>query len=137
MSITSFQLSINNATWIDCNSDFTLNSLPDIIPDDLAIANSLSNLFQCPIGARGRTFQPTYGSLWLQFLQEPIDGVTAQAMWAAMIQAISKWEPRVQLDYTNTKVTPDLTIPGYRVVITGTNLVTKTPITVQFTETAS
>lgn len=135
MTITPYQLSLQGATWIDVNTNFTVNNLPDRLPDHLAISlASLFNLFNCPIGARGKIFQPEYGSEWYYFLQEPVDGITAAKMRIAMIQAISRWEPRITLDYSRTKIIADPTLPGYQVTIAGIDTITKTPITAQFTE---
>jgi phage baseplate assembly protein W len=135
---TAYQISTAGATWIDVNTDVTQNTLPDRLPDTLAITRcSLINLFNCPIGSRGRIFQPTYGSMWYQFLQEPIDDITAGNMRIAMIQAISKWEPRITLDYSNTSITPDLTIPGYVVKISGTDSTSGDVVSMQFTQDLS
>lgn len=117
MQVTSYQISLDGATWIDANSSFTQNGLPDLLPDMLAIQNSLNNILNCPIGARGRIFQPTYGSLWYQFIQEPIDQVTANKMQMATIQAIQTWEPRIQVDNSGSYILPDYSLPGYNVRI--------------------
>ena len=132
---TVYQLSLNGITWRDVNTQFTQNAYPDILPDDLAISNSLFNLFNCPIGARGRIFSPTYGSLWSQYLQEPIDAVTANSMWISMIQSIAKWEPRIKLNYGQTSIIPDLSIPGYQVRISGINPISNQSINIGFTST--
>lgn len=134
MAITNFQLSLNGATWIDANSQFSQNTLPDRIPDALSIQNSLYNLFNCHIGARGKIFQPEYGSEWNQFLQEPIDDITSAKMYIAMVQAIKRWEPRIILDYSNTSITADTSIPGYQVKIAGFDTLSKDPINISFTE---
>lgn len=116
-TVTNYQVNLTGATWIDANSLFTIDGLPDRIPDVLAINNSLFNILNCPIGGRGRIFQPTYGSLWYQFLQEPIDQITANKMQMATIQAIQRWEPRIQVDNANSFINPDYTLPGYQVRI--------------------
>jgi phage baseplate assembly protein W len=116
-TVTNYMISIESATWIDVNSQFTLNSMPDLLPDALAVQNSLYNILNCPIGARGRIFQPTYGSLWYQFLQEPIDQTTANKMHMSTIQAIQTWEPRITVDIANSYINPDYTLPGYDVRI--------------------
>ena len=134
MTVTAYQLSLNGAVWIDSNSRFTIDTLPDRLPDDFAIINALGNLLNCPIGARGKIFQPEYGSEWQFYLQEPIDAITSGKMFIAMVQVIARWEPRITLDYSKTFVTPDTTIPGYIVQISGTNNITKAPFTVNFTE---
>jgi phage baseplate assembly protein W len=115
--ITQFQLSLAGATWIDLNSQFGQNTLPDRLPDGQALQNDLNNLLSCWIGGRSRTFQPEYGSMWYQFLQEPIDQSTANKMQMAMIQALARWEPRITVDFGNSYITPDLTLPGYQVRI--------------------
>lgn len=131
-TVTNYQLSLDGATWIDVNSLFTINWMPDRLPDELAVQNSLYNLFNCPIGARARTFQPDYGSLWYQFLQEPLDQTTGNKMQVAQIQAIARWEPRITIDFSNSFVTPDLTLPGYQVRIAFTINLSGKPSSVQF-----
>lgn len=133
MQITNYQISLNGSTWRDVSSKFTQDAYPDMLPDDLAIQNSLYNLFNCPIGARGRIFEPEYGSLWYQYLNEPIDIMTANSMWVSMIQAISRWEPRITLDNSGTSIVPDLTIPGYVVTIKGTDPISSQSISISFT----
>jgi hypothetical protein len=115
--ITNYQLQTTGALWIDVNSLFTINGMPDLCPNVLAVQNSLYNLFNCPIGARSRIFQPTYGSLWYQFLQEPLDQTTANKMQVSMIQAIATWEPRITVDNSNSFISPNMSYPGYDVQI--------------------
>ncbi|MGD0511397.1 MAG: GPW/gp25 family protein [Candidatus Micrarchaeaceae archaeon] len=117
-AISNFQISLQGATWVDFNTLYTANNLPDRLPDTLAITyGSLVNLFNCSIGQRSRIFQPQYGMLWLEFLQEPIDQITANKMQMGMLQALAKWEPRIQVNMGSSYVTPDLTLPGYQVGI--------------------
>ncbi len=118
MAITNY--SLVGATWVDVNSNFTLDGNPDLLPDVPAIGNSLYNLFQCPIGSRGRIFQPTYGSLWWQFIHEPLDPITATKMQMASIGAIQSWEPRIQINVSDTYINPNYTLPGYDVRISYT-----------------
>jgi phage baseplate assembly protein W len=117
VQLTNFQTSLSSATWIDASSTFTLDTKPDLLPDALAVNNSLYNLFNCPVGGRGRIFQPEYGTYWYQFLQEPIDQVTANQMKISMIQAIARWEPRINIDTSNSFIQPDFSLPGYNVRI--------------------
>ena len=116
-TITSYQISLDGATWIDVNSNFTINTLPDRLPDVLAVQNSLYNLLNCVIGGRSRIFQPEYGTMLYQFLQEPLDQSTANQIQVAFLQAISRWEPRIKVDFTNSYVNADNTLPGYNVRI--------------------
>jgi phage baseplate assembly protein W len=122
--ITNFQFSTVGATWVDANSQYTQNNQPDRIPDAYAISNSIYNILNCAIGGRGRIFQPTYGSLWYQFLQEPIDQVTSNKMNLSTIQALARWEPRILIDNSNSYVQPNYSLPGYNVQIAFTVLLT-------------
>lgn len=132
--ITNFQVSLNGAAWVDLSSTFTVDNLPDRLPNDLAISNSLYNLFKCPIGARGRTFQPTYGCDLYYLLQEPIDVITATKIRIVLIQAVIKWEPRLKFIYEQCSVTPDYTIPGYTIRLAGVDTVSGLTMNVQFTQ---
>ena len=107
---------LSDAVWVDSNPNFTQGPLPDQLPDAAAVMSSgLLNLFGCPVGARGRTFQPEYGIFWLNYLQEPINRITARSMTMGMFQAIKRWEPRIQIDQSYSNIIPDLNIPGYRI----------------------
>jgi phage baseplate assembly protein W len=115
--LTQYQTDISNATWIDVNSRFTIDANPDRLPDVQAINNSLFNLLNCAIGARGRIFQPEYGTLLYQFLQEPLDNSTARKMRTSFLQAIARWEPRITVDQGNSYVRVNEQLPGYEVRI--------------------
>lgn len=119
------QVSLVNATWIDVNTGVTVNGLPDRLPDEQAIVlSSLYNLLGCPIGGRSRTFQPTYGTILYHMLQEPLDDQSAEALRMGLIQAIGKWEPRIKLDYSQTGVWPDYDLPGFRIRLAFTLILT-------------
>lgn len=117
MTVSNYSLSLVNATFIDVNTNFTQDGQPDLLPDVAAVNTALYNLFHCPIGARGRIFQPTYGSLWWEWLQEPIDEITADKMRMSTIQAIQTWEPRIQVNLDASTITPNYSLPGYDVRI--------------------
>jgi phage baseplate assembly protein W len=130
---TNYQLSIANALWVDVNTQYTVNALPDRVTDARAvITSSLFNLFNCMPGQRSRIFQPTYGSLWLQFLQEPLNDLTAQKMYIYMLKAIKQWEPRIVVDSTNTSIEPNTALPGYEVRIAFSMLGTSNSQQLQF-----
>lgn len=115
---TGYQLDVGvGATWIDVNSQFTVDSNPDRLPDVLAVANSIYNLLNSPLGSRSRIFQPEYGASLYQFIQEPLDDSTAKKIRIGFIQAIARWEPRVTIDMANSSVTPNTSTFGYDVVI--------------------
>jgi phage baseplate assembly protein W len=116
-SLVPFEKRSVGATWLDVNTRVG-NGLPILVPDRLAIRNSLQNLFACPIGARGRIFQPKYGTLIYNLLHEPADNTTASKISASLIQAIARWEPRIRIDVHNTSVVYRQAIFGYVVTIT-------------------
>lgn len=122
MQITRAQLRIDGATWVDVNTNVGRNGLPDRLPDSLAIRySSLFNILSCPIGGRGRTFQPRYGSILYELLQEPLDAQTAVEIRIGLLQAIQKWEPRITMDFSRSSVVPDYNLPGYKIKIVFTD----------------
>lgn len=104
-----------DTVWLDLNSLMGINTKPDLLPNFSAIFNSLYNLFSCPIGSRGPIFEPEYGTILYKLLHEPLDYMTANKIRVALIQAIQRWEPRIELDMANTSVVPDYALPGYRI----------------------
>lgn len=97
-------LKTSDAIWLDVNTLISVSPLPDLVPDVQAINNSIYNLFRCPIGARGPIFQPEYGSGLMALLHEPLDTITANKIKMFLFQAIQRWEPRINLDMTNSYV---------------------------------
>lgn len=105
----------SNVVWLDVNSRLSQNGRPDLLPNIRALMNSLFNLFQCPIGARGPIFEPEYGSILYSMLQEPLDLISSNKIKAGVIQAIQRWEPRIEVDIMNTFVMPDYNRNAFRV----------------------
>ena len=130
--LINYSSSSAGATWLDVNTDDGLNANSLLVPDIQAINNSLTNLFRCPIGSRGKTFQPTYGTYLYQFLQEPMDDQTTNKVRASLIQSIEYWEPRIQLDYGNTTVQAVPSLPGYVIRISYYYRVTSQYVTTTF-----
>lgn len=113
-----YSITLTNANFVDTNTNYTKNQFPDRVPDMASVMQSgLWNLFNCPIGARGRIFEPEYGSLWYQFIHEWMDDVTAAQMRIAMVQAIQRWEPRVTVILQDTYIRQRLDLPGFEVRI--------------------
>ena len=106
-----------NVIWLDVNTNLGNNGKTDLLPDVQAINNSLYNLIRCPIGARGPIGQPEYGTLIYYYLQEPCDYITANKIRITFIQAIQRWEPRIQLDMARTQIIPDFDNGTYWVQI--------------------
>ena len=97
-----------NVTWLDVNTRLGTGNSPDLLPEVMAINNSLYNLFRCPIGARGPIFQPEYGAYLLTLLHEPLDLITSNKIRMYLIQASQRWEPRIKINMGLTTVFPDL-----------------------------
>lgn len=132
-SMTKHQSRIDGATWLDVNPLFTVNLRPERLPDAQSVLySSFFNLMNCPVGARGRIFQPEYGSSLLWFLQEPINNNTAQQIRMSIMQTFGRWEPRIQVDYANTQIVPDYTLPGYRIRLSGTFKISKQYVSIDF-----
>jgi phage baseplate assembly protein W len=96
-----------DVVWLDVNSRIATNGKPDLLPNIQAINNSLFNLFATPIGTRGPIFQPEYGTGLYHILHEPLDLITSNKIKIVLIQAIQRWEPRIELDLNRTTVAPD------------------------------
>lgn len=104
--------------YIDVNPDPTGNGYGDLLYGEAAVVvGSIRNMFACPIGDRGRIFQPTYGTWLYQLLQEPLDAITAHKIEIALIQSIQNWEPRIEILAGLTSVNEDYQLPGYLIVV--------------------
>ncbi len=53
-----------------------------------------------------RVMLPLFGSRILDFIFEPLDHITCALLRFELIDAISKWEPRIILDRKNTSIIP-------------------------------
>ena len=102
--------------YSDLNRDFGSDG-PDVLFDSVAISQSLHNLFSTTIGEAGPIFNPEFGSLLPQLLQEPMDSITEFKLRGATIQAVQRWEPRVHIDNSNTSVYADVQNMAYHVTI--------------------
>lgn len=117
-SLTKYQKDINNATWIDVNPDYPQSTAPERLSDLQSVSIcSIPVLLSCAIGDRGGIFEPDYGSDLYWFLQEPIHESTCYKIRTSIINTIQKWEPRVEIDMSQTIVEPDMSLPGYRLTI--------------------
>tara|TARA_R110000868_G_scaffold250424_1_gene507004 strand:+ start:2974 stop:3474 length:501 start_codon:yes stop_codon:yes gene_type:complete len=73
--------------------------------DELAIRNSLRNLFNTRPGQR--FLFPLYGLDLYQYLFESITPTTASLIGNAIVSAVKKYEPRVALQSCNITPNPD------------------------------
>lgn len=94
-------------------TNVTLDS--ELVDNEKAIKNSLYNILTTPLGSRYR--EPEYGSRLQHFLYEPTDRDTAFQLEALLVQAIERWEPRIQIVRPQTKVVP-IRSGGFDITIT-------------------
>ena len=67
-----------------------------------------SSIFTIVSTTKGnRLFRPDFGSNIENLLFDPMDDYTTFAIKEALIDSISKWEPRIVLDKVNSSVIPD------------------------------
>lgn len=100
----------------DINTLVGQNRKRELVANDEAIRNSLYNLMTTPIGSRYR--QPDYGSRLHQFIHEPVTDDTAFELEALLIQAIARWEPRIQIIRPQSYVRAMNDPPGFNILMT-------------------
>lgn len=104
LDIVSQKFQSTKPVYIDVNMMFGRNSYPELVYNEDAIRGSIFNLLTTPIGSRA--FNPEYGSRLYHLLQEPKDAMTAKALFISVMQAISRWEPRVEVIQAQSSVFP-------------------------------
>ena len=102
-----------SAFAVDVNPYPNRNGYGDAVLNNLAIRTSLKNIILGYVGCKSRLFNSKFGSQTYSFLQEPMDSLTAFKIKSSLQQAITRWEPRVQVGVSDITVKADLTIPGY------------------------
>ncbi len=135
LDLQSYRTRTTPAVWLDVNSRARANQRPDLLPDILAINNSIYNLFSCPIGARGPIFQPTYGTFLYHLIHEPMDDRSAAKIRASLIQSLERWEPRIQLNHRETAVIPVYSTATYVVRVVYVYRLTRETANVTFNVT--
>ena len=106
-----------NAIFLDLSPTIGLTVEPDLLENIKAIRSSFWNILTTPIGTRYRL--EAFGSVLMWILNDPGDATTALQIRAATIQALSRWETRVNISDLNITVTPSgvdtyiLSVPYY------------------------
>lgn len=84
------------ATYTDLTTPKNLSKLViNEIHDDIAISNSLKNIFSTPKGTLPG--KPYFGTILHQMLFEPIDAITEEIMIGIIKNEIAKFEPRISI----------------------------------------
>lgn len=117
--LTKYQKSTSYATWTDVNPIFNPSAVTPLVLSDAqsVLKCSVYALLNCMIGERAGIFEPEYGSALPYYLQEPIDGQTAEDIRMSLYTTFEKWEPRIEVRYEDILVEPDYTLPGYYVKV--------------------
>jgi len=63
------------------------------------IRQSISDILTTPIGTR--VMRRTYGSFLFELIDAPFNPATRQRMFAATIDALTRWEPRILVQTIN------------------------------------
>lgn len=93
-----------------------------------AINNSIENILGTSFGER--LFLPQFGSKIKALLFENINDDTAQRIFDALTDAISKWEPRIRVSFDESYIVPEPDSNLYKIYLVYT--LTGTDITGQF-----
>lgn len=95
---------IERCVYSDVNYTEITPGTPPLITNKDAIFYSLHNLFTTVVGERLN--EVTYGVDLPKYLFEQIDTKTANELRYSFINAVRRWEPRVEIDLAKTTVTP-------------------------------
>lgn len=89
----------------ELNQRFNYNGdlRPVLVEEEQAIEQSIENILETPIGSR--FFQPEFGSNILNMIYEPLTEDNALVLFFMIVEAIRKWEPRVEVDPVQSRVT--------------------------------
>lgn len=97
--------------YSDVNTRFSLNGRSELLTNYQDIRNSILNILNTQIGTR--PWLRTYGSNIRRLLFDPVSPATARAIKLDTFQSIEAWEPRVQMDFHQTAITPMTRGAGY------------------------
>lgn len=95
---------IEQCVYSDLNYEEVDLGTPPLITNKDAIMYSLHNLFTTVVGERLN--EVTYGVDLPHLLFEQIDSKTSSELRFSFINAVRRWEPRVEIDLAKTTVDP-------------------------------
>jgi len=103
-------------TWIDLDIELTKKNDGDVREFTYidAIYSSLTNIFETRRGSR--RMLPTFANNLHDILFEPIDEDTAEIIGEVLLDAIDRWEPRIQV--TNININPKYDQNTYEIRLT-------------------
>jgi phage baseplate assembly protein W len=69
-----------------------------------SIYQSITNILSTP--THTRLFNPEFGSELETLLFDPMDDITVSKLFNAVVKAVSKWDNRIAIDYSESNITP-------------------------------
>ena len=107
---------MSDRTWIDLDIELTKKNDGDVREFTYtdAIYSSLTNIFETRRGSR--RMLPTFALNLDNILFEQIDEDTSEIIGELMLEAIERWEPRIQI--TNINVNPKYDQNTYEIRLT-------------------
>jgi phage baseplate assembly protein W len=104
-SITTSKISDYSDIDISFKSNPNLANDVAIKKESAAIRQSVMNILKTNHGEK--PFEPLYGANLIQFLFENIDDITARMIMTAVEEAITNYEPRVEILNIRVSAKPD------------------------------
>lgn len=83
-------------------SDINQTMTSELVFDESSVFQALFNLLSTV--KKERVFLPTYGTNIVNYLHRLMDKSLDYLIFNEILDAIDKWEPRVEVDYRNSKV---------------------------------
>jgi len=105
----------NNFQYIDLRKNFSITPGDVVVYDLDAINESIMNILGTP--RYSRMFNRGFGSYLDSALFELIDEDTADEILLSIVQVLSQWEPRVEVNLKDSFVKPDYDNNQYNVRI--------------------
>jgi len=105
------------SAYSDLNVAFGTPGASAIVQGDQCIKMAVQIFVTSMVGARSRTFNPTWGCDLPKILQEPFGDVTANAIRATLVAALGRYEPRIEIMAPLTRVSPRPEIQAYEVLL--------------------
>lgn len=99
--------------YSDLNAD-TAQNYP-LVFDVPSVKQSIASILSTIIGER--VFNPTFGSGVQDMVFELIDDISANSILNQIYDSVTRWDPRVQIDFGRSTVIPDIDNYGYKVTI--------------------
>lgn len=97
-------LIVDQCVYTDLNHREIVPGIPHLTTNGDAVWYSLHNLLTTVVGERHN--EVTYGVRLPDFLFETIDDITSHNLRFAIINAVRRWEPRVEPNLSQTTVDP-------------------------------